>query len=396
MNIVFWAAVGFIGYAYFGYLAWLWLRSRWCPRRVETAPYMPSISIVLVVRNEEARLERRMKTLMELDYPPDLVEVLVVSDGSTDGTNRLLSEFESVPRVRVILRPEAHGKAAGLNEAMTAVSGEIVVFMDVRQKIGSDAIRLLLENFADPEVGCVSGEMILGNSHFPEADRGLGLYWKIEAAIRKLEAACGSVVGATGALYAVRRSMLVPLPPKIILDDVFIPMQVIRQGARVVLEPRASIWDVPDLGTRREFARKVRTLGGIYELLKLQPWLLTRANPVRFQFVSHKLLRLAVPFALCAALVSSFFLPGPGYRIALILQLAFYSLSVWGTFGPKSTPLAKASNAAFTFVLLNAAALIAFANFVAGRKPAWSLERRSPQQNPWRPESAPAGAQVDK
>jgi len=396
MNLVFWAAVAVIGYAYFGYVAWLWLRSRWRPRRVQIAPYTPSISIVLVVRNEADRLESKLSTLMELDYPQELVEILVVSDGSTDGTNRLLSEFASLPRVRVILSPEARGKAARLNEAMVAVSGEIVVFMDARQKIRTDAIRLLLENFADPEVGCASGEFILGSPDFPEIDRGLGLYWKIEAAIRKLEAASGSIVGATGALYAVRRSMLVRLPPEIILDDVFIPMQVVRQGARVVLEPRASIWDVPDLGTEREFARKVRTLGGIYELLKLQPWLLSRTNPVRFRFISHKLLRLAVPFALCAALVSSIFLAEPIYRMALILQLAFYSMSVWGAFAPKSGPLAKASNAAFTFVLLNVAALVAFANFVAGRKPAWGPRSEVTTMKPLGTGIAPARARADR
>jgi poly-beta-1,6-N-acetyl-D-glucosamine synthase len=371
MRLAFWAAVGVIAYTYFGYVAWLWLRSRWRPQPVRSGPYFPSISIVLVVRNEAALLQRKMGTLMELDYPPDRVEILVVSDGSTDETNRLLSEFSRDSRVRVILSPVARGKAAGLNEAMTAVSGQILVFMDVRQTFKTDAVRLLVENFTDPMVGCASAKLILADPNFPEADRGLGLYWKIEAAIRELEAASGSVVGATGALYAVRRSMLLPLPPGIILDDVFIPMQVVRQGARVVLDPRAGVWDVPDLGTEREFARKVRTLGGIYELLKLQPWLVTRSNPVRFEFVSHKLMRLAVPFALCATLVSSFFLPGLIYRIALVLQLAFYGLSIWGTFQPKHNPLARASNAAFTFVLLNAAALVAFANFVAGRKPAW-------------------------
>jgi len=139
-----------------------------------------------------------------------------------------------------------------------------------------------------------------------------------------------------------------------------------------VLDTRARIWDVPDLGTGREFARKVRTLGGIYELLKLQPWLLTRANPVRFEFISHKLLRLAVPFALFAAMVSSFFLPALIYRIALVVQLTFYALSIWGIFRPRYNPLARASDAAFTFVFLNAAALVAFVNFMAGRKPAWS------------------------
>lgn len=372
MKFVFWAATGVIGYTYFGYALWLWVRSRWRPRPVRSGPYLPFISIGLVVRNEAARLERKMKNLMELDYPPDRVEILLVSDGSTDGTNRLLSELTSVPRVRVILSPEARGKAAGLNQALASVNGEIVVFMDARQQVGTDAVRLLMENFADPEVGCASGELILGDPEGPEADKGMGLYWRIEKMIREMESTSGSVVGATGALYAVRRKLLTPLPAETILDDVFIPMQVVHQGARVVLDTRARIWDVPDLGTGREFARKVRTLGGIYELLKLQPWLLTRANPVRFEFISHKLLRLAIPFALFATLVSSFFLPALIYRIAMVLQLAFYGLSLWGMFRPKYNPLARASDAAFTFVLLNTAALLAFVNFVTGRKPAWS------------------------
>jgi poly-beta-1,6-N-acetyl-D-glucosamine synthase len=372
MRFVFWAAAGVIGYTYFGYAAWLWLRSRWHPRPVQSGPYVPFVSIVLVVRNEAARLETKMRNLMELYYPPDRMEILVVSDGSTDDTNRLLSEFSEVPRVRVILSPEARGKAAGLNQAMAAVTGEIVVFTDARQQVGTDAVQLLVENFADPEVGCASGELVLGVPDGLEAAKGMGLYWRIEKMIRELESASGSVVGATGALYAVRRSMLVPLPPETILDDVFIPMQVVRQGGRVVLDLRARIWDVPDLGTGREFARKVRTLGGVYELLRLQPWLLTRANPVRFEFISHKLLRLAVPFALFAAMASSFFLPALFYRIALASQLTFYGLSVWGIFRPKYNPLARASDAAFTFVLLNVAALVAFANFVTGRRPAWS------------------------
>ncbi len=371
MRFVFWSAAAVIFYTYFGYVAWLWLRSRLRPRPVQSAPYLPFVSIVLVVRNEAARLKDKITNLLELDYPPERVETLVVSDGSTDGTNRLLSEFAGVPRVRVILSPTARGKAAGLNDAVAAARGEIVVFTDARQKIATGAVRLLLENFSDSEVGCASGELMLGDPDGPEAAKGMGLYWKIEKMIRVLEAASGSVVGATGAFYAVRRSLLVSVPPETILDDVFIPMQVVRQRARVVLDTRARVWDVPDLGTGREFARKVRTLGGIYQLLKLQPWLLTRANPVWFDFISHKLLRLAIPFVLCAALVSSFFLPGLIYRIALILQLAFYALSVWGTFPHKYNPLARASDAAFTFVLLNAAALVAFANFVAGRKPAW-------------------------
>jgi len=371
MRFVFWAAVAVVVYTYLGYWIWLWARGRWRPRPVQLGTYLPSISMVLVVRNEGLILEDKLRSLITIEYPPEHAEILVVSDGSTDDTNRILSEFVNPPRVRIIVNQQPRGKAAGLNDAIKAATGEIVVFTDVRQKIARDAVLHLIENFADPSVGCASGELTLGDPVFGEADRGMGVYWKIEKSIRKLEAASGSVVGATGALYAVRRAMLVPLPPETILDDVFIPMQVVRQGARVVLDPRARIWDVADLGTGREFARKVRTLSGIYQLLKLQPWLLRSANPVRFEFISHKLLRLVVPFALCTMLFSSFFLPTPIYRVALVLQFVFYSLSAWGRFRSKHNRRGRITDAAFTFVLLNAAALVAFANFIAGRKPVW-------------------------
>jgi len=371
MKLLFWAAVALIAYSYLGYAAWLWLRSRWRSRPVHTLPCTPSISLVLVVRNEAAVLRQKLTNLLELDYPPDRMEILVVSDGSTDATNEILSEFAEVPRMRTLVNSQPRGKVPGLNHAMQAAGGDIVVFTDARQQIEAGAVRLLMENFSDPEVGCVSGELMLGDPSSGETSGGLGLYWKIEKTIREMEARTGSVIGATGALYAVRRSLLESIPPETILDDVLIPMQVLRQGGRVVFDGRAQAWDTPDLGTKREFARKVRTLSGNYQLLQLAPWLLTRQNPARFDFVSHKLLRLAVPFALCAALLASALLPQPIYRIALAGQVLFYGLSACALLRLKHTLLARMADAAFTFVLLNTAAVVAFANFISGRKVAW-------------------------
>src|SRR5271156_3350430 len=169
MRLVFWATACLIGYTYLGYAAWLWVRSRWRPRAVQSGPCMPPVSIVLVVRNEAAGLEHKLRNLLGQNYPSDRLEILVVSDGSTDGTNYILSEFASDPRVRVILNPKPQGKAAGLNDAMKAASGQIIVFTDARQKIGTNAVRFLLQNFADPEVGCASGELILGDPDSGEA-----------------------------------------------------------------------------------------------------------------------------------------------------------------------------------------------------------------------------------
>ena len=372
MKWLFWSAAGVIAYTYFGYPGWLWVKSRCFPKPVKSGEYHPSISIVMVVRNEAAVLQQKLSNLLALNYPVGLRQIVVVSDGSNDGTNEILAGYAAQGKVRAIVQQESRGKAAGLNDAVGAATGEIVVFADARQQIEGDAILRLVEDFADPAVGCVSGELMLGDPATGEASKGVGLYWRIEKKIREMESASGSAIGATGALYAVRRSLLVAVPSGTILDDVYIPMHVTRQGSRVVFNPQARAWDVAEQGTNREFARKVRTLSGNYQLLQLAPWLLGSRNPEWFGFVSHKLMRLAVPFALAAALIAAAFLPQPIYRVALVLQLAFYGLSALAVLRWKLGPVARMSEAAFTFVMLNVAALVAFANFVTRRKAVWA------------------------
>jgi cellulose synthase/poly-beta-1,6-N-acetylglucosamine synthase-like glycosyltransferase len=371
MRWVFWSAALLIAYPYVGYAGWLWLRARLWPWPVLRGQQEPYVSIVMVVRNEERWLESKLRNLLELDYPQARYRIVVVSDGSTDRTDAILHGYADDPRVQLLMNQLSRGKACGLNDAISLAAGEVVVFTDVRQRIESGAIRLLMENFADPEVGCVSGALMLGDPESGEAARGMGLYWRFEKKIRELESASGSVVGATGALYAVRRGLLAPVPEGTILDDVYVPMQVVRQGKRVVFETRARAWDSPDLGADREFARKVRTLSGNYQLVQLAPWLVSRGNPVRFEFISHKLLRLAVPFALAAVLAASMVLPGPVYRSALALQAVFYGLGLLAGLRLSRGPLARMSDAALTFVVLNSAAAVAFVNFVAGRKAVW-------------------------
>jgi biofilm PGA synthesis N-glycosyltransferase PgaC len=368
---IFWGATALVAYTYFGYAGWLWLRCRWRREEIRRGPYSPLVSIVLVVRDEDRVLKRKLENLLTLNYPVELTQIVVVSDGSTDGTEGILHEYASHPRVNILLQQLPRGKASGLNNALEIAQGDIVVFTDARQQIESGAVRLLLENFADPEVGCVSGELMLGDPATGETVEGLGIYWRVEKRIRKLEAASGSVIGATGALYAMRRELLVPLPRETILDDVYLPMHVARQGFRVGFDARARAWDSAEFGAEREFARKVRTLSGNYQLLQLAPWLLTSANPIRFEFVSHKLMRLVVPFALAGILVASLILRAPVYRVALTLQLAFYGLSFLAIAQLKRGPVARAADAAFTFVMLNTAAIVAFANFLSGRKAAW-------------------------
>ncbi len=373
MTWLFWASALLIAYTYAGYVGWLWLHARLAPWPVLRSQQEPQVSIVMVVRNEERWIESKLRNLLELDYPQGRYRIVVVSDGSTDRTDVILRQHADDPRVQVLMSQLSRGKACGLNDAISAAEGDVIVLTDVRQRIEPGAIRLLMENFADPQVGCVSGALMLGDPESGEAGKGMGLYWRIEKKIRELESESGSVVGATGALYAVRRELLVPLPEGTILDDVYVPMAVVRQEKRVVFEARARAWDRPDLGDGLEFARKVRTLSGNYQLVQLAPWVVSGENPLLFRFVSHKLLRLAVPFALGAMLAASLWLKAPLYRMALALQMAFYGLALLALARfPKAGLIGRAADAAGTFVLLNTAALVAFANFVGGRKIAWS------------------------
>ncbi|MGB8582436.1 MAG: glycosyltransferase family 2 protein [Candidatus Sulfotelmatobacter sp.] len=373
MTWIFWVSAFLIAYTYVGYAAWLWLQAQLFPWPVMRMRQELPISIVMVVCNEERVLEDKLGNLLSLDYSPELCQIVIVSDGSTDRTEEILREYVGNPRVQVVMNQLSRGKASGLNDAFNLAHGDLVVFTDARQKIEPGALRVLAESFGDPNVGCVSGELMLGDLDSGETGRGMGLYWRIEKQVRELEAASGSVVGATGALYAVRRDLLTAVPEGTILDDVYIPLQVVKQGKRVVFEPRARAWDSPDLGGGLEFARKVRTLSGNYQLVQLMPWVLSGQNSVLFRFVSHKLLRLVAPFALALMFIASLWLKAPFYRVALILQLAFYGLGVVALARLlKRGPLARAADAAATFVLLNTAAVVAFANFVSGRKAAWS------------------------
>lgn len=372
MKAVFWVSAAAIAYTYLGYPFWLWLCSRFRDLPVQRDAIRPFVSIVVAVHNEGQNLPAKLQNLAELEYDKDKLEIIVVSDGSTDGTNQHLAEA-ATRSVRAIVSPQHEGKASALNRGIQQAQGDIVVFTDARQIIEPTALRHLVANFADPQVGCVTGELFLQipREHTSPLE-GVGLYWRIEKKIREWESKTGSAVGATGALYAARRCLLAPLPPTTILDDVYIPLEAVRQGYRVVFEPRARAWDPQQVTPKQELRRKIRTLTGNYQLLQLMPWLLTRANPIRFRLVSHKLLRLFVPFLLASVLISSVLLDGIFYRTAEWLQIILYGLGCIVFLPIKTGLIARPANFVFSFLLLNTAAVIAFGNFLLGRTDVWA------------------------
>jgi poly-beta-1,6-N-acetyl-D-glucosamine synthase len=370
MKLVFWSSVALLAYTYAGYPLWLYLRKSWRSLPVRRASITPFVSIIVAVHNEARVLPRKLQNLFDLDYRRDQYEVIVVSDGSTDGSEQILRACND-PRLRPVFSAERSGKAAALNLGIAQSRGEIVVFSDARQLLRPDALRKILPSFNDPSIGCVSGSLLIGDPQAALRLSGEKVKWGIENKIREWEGSSGSVVGALGAFYAVRKSALVPLPAGTLLDDCYLPLSVVRNGGRVVFESEALAWDDVNPTPQDEFRRKVRTLTGNYQLIQLAPWVLSPGNPVWFEFLSHKLLRLLGPFALMAILFTSFRLHGGVYAAAIVLQAVFYTLALLGIMSARLGWLGKFAGVALTLVVLNGAAAVAFANFVTGRKNVW-------------------------
>lgn len=327
---LFFASAFGIVFTYAGYPALIALLARLRPRLVSRSPFEASTTLIMVAYNEENRIAQKIRNCLAQKYPGNLLRLLVVSDGSDDGTNAIVEEF-AAEGVRLLAFSERRGKAACLNDAVAASSDEILVFCDVRQTIEDDAIGNLLENLADADVGAVSGELAFRSDEISDFGEGVDAYWRYEKFIRQKEAEFDSVVGVSGALYAMRRSLWQPIPDSTILDDVLIPMHVIAQGLRVVFDQRAIAWDRPSTAAADEERRKVRTLAGNFQLFTQNPGLLVPwRNPLFLQIVCHKLLRLLVPLLMLTALLSNALLAhrDGAWRMLLLMQLAVYGLAI--------------------------------------------------------------------
>jgi cellulose synthase/poly-beta-1,6-N-acetylglucosamine synthase-like glycosyltransferase len=370
----FWCAVCLILYTYAGYPLWIYLRSRLHPQPQRQGSILPTVSIILAVHNGAPLLRQKVAHLLSLDYPRDRMEIEIVSDGSTDGTDDILKEFRN-PQIRYSRCSEHSGKAAALNLGMQSATGEILLFLDIRPWVESNALQLLLSNFADPRVGCVAGELVLREEgHDPATKAVGGLYWRYEQWIRNCEAKVDSPLGVYGGFYAIRRKLASTLPEGTILDDMLQPLSVIRQGYRSVLDLRARVYDIWPKSLRGEFHRKVRTLAGNFQLIQLAPWLLSRENRLRFELISHKLMRLLVPILLVILLLCSALLARQSmlYAGALLAQIGFYALAVLGA-GRGIPNLTRIAAPASAFCMLNAAVVVGFYKFLFTRGPLWKI-----------------------
>lgn len=338
MELLFWASAALIAYVYAGYplllAAWARLAPRPPKKHQFAAGSWPSISIILAARNEGARLPLRLANLLTLPYDGPR-ELIVVSDGSTDGTAEAVAPFAAQGNVKFLEVP-AGGKPLALNAGVALATGSILIFADARQRFSPGALTALVSNFTDPQVGGATGELVLdcesGSSASSIGD-GVGVYWTYEKWLRRHESLVRSTLGATGAIYALRRSLWRPLPAETLLDDVLAPMRAVLEGWRVVFEDQAIALDRTAPDAAAEARRKRRTLAGNYQIVAQEPRLLVPIlNPVWLQYMSHKVGRLIVPWALAALLVASVVLADDHwvYALALVAQLGFYALAAFG------------------------------------------------------------------
>jgi exosortase D (VPLPA-CTERM-specific) len=369
MKLLFWLSFSLLFYTYLGYPALIALLARIRARPVKQKRFHPTVSLVIAAHNEEGNIGRKLDNALALEYPRDRLEIVLASDGSNDRTVEIARGYEA-RGVKVVAFATRRGKPSVLNDVIPQCTGEIIVLGDARQRYDPKALLALVQNFHDPSVGAVSGELYLTNNLEVAVGEGVDFYWRYEKFIRRQESRLDSTVGATGAIYAIRRDLFEPIPPDTLLDDVLIPMRIARRGYRIVFEPGAKAFDLAAQTEREEFARKVRTITGNLQLFRREAWLWNvRANRLWFQALSHKVLRVLGPFMLGAMFLASASLAGssPVYEFAWDAQFLFYAAAVGGHFLARAPGVGRWLSAPYAFCLLNLAALVAIFRFLTGK-----------------------------
>lgn len=366
---VFWICFALLVYVYAGYPALLALLAAFFRRKKVEPGYLPSISFLIAAYNEEASIAKKIEQTLALDYPADKLEVLVLSDGSTDRTDEIVKSFKD-PRVRLLRMEPRRGKTNAQNRGTRESRGEILVFSDATTVYHPKALRYLAANYEDPCVGAVSGRY----QYFdPEGASPTGLgtiaFWNYENFIKMLQSRINTLSGCCGCIYSVRKSAYTDLADEL-SSDLVQPLWVIQKGYRVAFEDRALAYEETTKSVGSEFAMRVRVVtGGMWGVLSvpdiLKPW---KFGWVAFQLLSHKVLRWLVPFFLIPLFASSAALAGqPLYRYAFVLQGLFYLWALISMVVPVQRRL-KVLGIPLYYCILNVAALCSVVELFRGNK----------------------------
>ncbi|MCI0591334.1 MAG: glycosyltransferase family 2 protein [Gammaproteobacteria bacterium] len=370
-EVGFWVCLGLVSYVYVGYPAAVFLLSRILDRRVRKTDIEPKVTVLISAFNEEDEIERTVVNKLSQDYPQGRLEVIVVSDGSTDRTDEIVRNLTagSEGRLRLLRQEPRQGKTQALNMAVTHASGDILVFADANSMYARDSLRLLVRSFADPSVGYVSGRMIYTNPDGSGIGEGSGAYMRYENLLRAWETRLGSIVGVDGGIDAVRRDLYIPMQPDQ-LPDFLLPLNVVEQGKRVVYEPDALLYEPALAGAVDEFRMRVRvSLRALWALYDKRNLLNPFCFPLfAWQLHSHKVLRYGAFLLLIGLLLFNVLAVGgpPFYLSFLVLQLLCYALAALGHLLKRLPKAASKLLAPYYFVVLNVACALAFWKFLNG------------------------------
>jgi poly-beta-1,6-N-acetyl-D-glucosamine synthase len=392
LEIFFWIALLVVAYAYAGYgvVVYCLVRLKRALRPAVSpadSSVVPDVALIIPAFNEADYITTKLANCRELDYPHDKLEILVVTDGSTDGTPDLARRFEGREGVVVLHRRERRGKAAAINHTMERVTSPIVILSDANTLLNREAVREIVRHYADPTVGAVAGEKRIRRRESAAAT-GEGLYWRYESWLKRLDSELWTVVGAAGELLSYRRELFEPIEEDAILDDFVLSLRIAAKGYRVVYEPRAYAVEEASASVGDELKRRIRiAAGGWQSMLRLLSLLNPRAHArLSFQYLSHRVLRWSVVplLLLLLAPVNALLAAGAGppatlYRALLWGQTTFYGLALAGYLGDRRGFRGTALFAPYYFVVANYAVLRGFGRFLAGRQPAaWERARRAP------------------
>ena len=365
-----------VGFILFSYVIYPLIAARLAKGKVQIildndSP-LPPLTVIMAVHNGEATIEERIKNIFDSNYPADKLFMHVVSDGSTDNTELLLARLkDKYPQLTYKHYKDNNGKAYAISNALRLISTPFIAFCDVRQVFDRNALKNMLLHFSNDSIGAVTGNLIIKSDDAAQSDPGL--YWKYEKWIRDNEGRHKSLLGVTGAIYVARREAL-PLivPNNTILDDMYIPMHMIKEGFIIQMANNAFAYDTPSSTVKEEFSRKVRTLAGNFQLMKFHPWMnIPSENPVFFQWICHKLSRLLVPYAMIGILISSSLGKGIVFDIAFIGQWFIYLYTTLAYLAINRNKNIKFGSVLLSFCSLNFAALLAGWKFAT--KPPQSL-----------------------
>ena len=357
-----------------GYPLLLW---KWPFSRLAVAKdllHTPSVSVLMAVHNGEAWLDDKLATLLALDYPGDKLEIHVLSDASTDGTEAIARNYAH--RSVILHSLPRNGKAGALNHGLSVAQGEILFFTDVRQKLHPQALRHLVANFADRRTGAVTGELRILSAAGAEGEQAsMDLYWRYELWARAKQSAQYSLFNTTGCLYAMRRDLARPLPPQTLIDDAELPLQAYLAGYRILFDPASIAYDYPTAqGT--EWGRRMRTLGGMWQVFARHPRLLFLPHPMWLHFVSHKFGRLLLPWCLIGTAVATALLPGGLAKDFLLLnEAALLLLAALFPWLGADSALRRYSSWARTFLVMNVAAILSLKVFFVNPQQMWLTTR---------------------